>query len=81
MVPGVTKIAEVFTVPYINYLENPYPPRDGTPFIQNITQHSLWFQAGPSAAGGWGGFSPFNNLLKFVDFLSEKGCKSQGRKN
>ena len=28
--------------------------------------------------GGWGGFSP-NNLLKFVDFVSEKGCKSQGR--
>ena len=22
-----------------------------------------------------------NNLLKFVDFVSEKGCKSQGRKN
>ena len=30
---------------------------------------------------GAGGFSPPNNLLKFVDFVSEKGCKSQGRKN
>ena len=28
-----------------------------------------------------GGFSPSNNLLKFVDFVSEKGCESQGRKN
>ena len=31
--------------------------------------------------GELGGFSPSNNLLKFVDFVSEKGCKSQGRKN
>ena len=30
---------------------------------------------GPSEAGGWG-FSPPNNLLKFVDFVSEKGCDS-----
>ena len=37
--------------------------------------------AGPSEAGGWGGFSPPNNLLKFVDFVSEKGCESQGRRN
>ena len=37
--------------------------------------------AGPSEAGGLGGFRPPNNLLKFVDFVSEKGCKSQGRKN
>ena len=29
--------------------------------------------------GGWGGFSPPNILLKFADFVSEKGCKSQGR--
>ena len=37
--------------------------------------------AGPSEAGGAGGFSPPNNLLKFVDFVSEKVCKSQRRKN
>ena len=36
---------------------------------------------GPSEAGGLGGFSPPNNLLKFVDFETEKGCKSQGRRN
>ena len=29
--------------------------------------------------GGLGGFSPPNILLKFADFVSEKGCKSQGR--
>ena len=28
-----------------------------------------------------GGASAPNNLLKFVDFVSEKGCKSQGRRN
>ena len=39
------------------------------------------FRSGPSEAGRLGGFSPSNNLLKFVDFVSEKGCKSQGRKN
>ena len=39
-------------------------------------------EAGPSeAGGGLGGFSPPNNLLKFVDFVSEKGCKSQARRN
>ena len=31
---------------------------------------------GPSE-GGLGGFSPPNNLLKFADFVSEKGCESQ----
>ena len=31
--------------------------------------------------GGWGGFSPPNNLQKFDNFVSEKGCKSQGPKN
>ena len=30
---------------------------------------------------GAGGPQPPDNLLKFVDFVSEKGCKSQGRKN
>ena len=37
---------------------------------------------GPSEAGegGLGGFSPPNNLLKFVEFVIEKGCNSQGRK-
>ena len=30
---------------------------------------------------GGGGLQPPNNLLKFADFVSEKGCKSQGRKN
>ena len=30
---------------------------------------------------GLGGFSPPNSLLKFVDFVNEKFCKSQGRKN
>ena len=35
--------------------------------------------SGPSEVGGLGGgFSPPNNLLKFVDFETEKGCKSQG---
>ena len=33
---------------------------------------------GPSEAWGLGGL---NNLLKFVDFETEKGCKSQGRRN
>ena len=39
--------------------------------------------SGPSEAGGLGGFSPPppENLLKFVDFVSEKGCKSQGCRN
>ena len=32
--------------------------------------------------GGWeASVPPRNNLLKFVDFASEKGCKSQGGKN
>ena len=36
----------------------------------------------PVGSGGAGGLQPPpNNLLKFVDFVSEKGCKSQGRKN
>ena len=35
----------------------------------------------PFGSWGLGGFSPPNNLLKFVDFVSEKGCKSQGRRN
>ena len=35
----------------------------------------------PVGSGGLGGFSPPNKLLKFADFESEKGCKSQGRKN
>ena len=30
--------------------------------------------------GGAGGLQPPNNLPKFADFVSEKGCKSQGRK-
>ena len=38
-------------------------------------------EAGPSEAGGLGGLQPPNNLLKFVNFVSEKGCKSQGRRN
>ena len=30
--------------------------------------------------GGWGGgLQPPNISLKFADFVSEKGCKSQGR--
>ena len=36
----------------------------------------------PVGSGGLGGFSPPpNDLLKFADFESGKGCKSQGRKN
>ena len=31
--------------------------------------------------GGLGGLQPPNSLLKFVDVVSEKGCKSQGRRN
>ena len=37
--------------------------------------------AGPSEAGGLGGLQPPNNLQKFDNFVSEKGCKSQGPKN
>ena len=39
--------------------------------------------SGPSEVGGLGagGLQPLNNLQKFVDFVSEKGCKSQGRRN
>ena len=36
--------------------------------------------AGPSEAGGGGGlggFRPPNNLLKFANFVSEKGCKAK----
>ena len=36
---------------------------------------------GPSEAGGLGGLQPPNNLQKFDNFVSEKGCKSQGPKN
>ena len=36
---------------------------------------------GSGGGGAGGSFSPPNDLLKFVDFVSEKGCKSQGRKN
>ena len=39
-------------------------------------------QAGPSEAGELGGGAEApHDLLKFVDFESEKACKSQGRKN
>ena len=31
--------------------------------------------------GAGGASAPPNNLLKFADFVSEKGCKSQGCKN
>ena len=34
--------------------------------------HFLRYITGPSEAGGWGASAP-NNLLKFVDFVSEKG--------
>ena len=34
-----------------------------------------------SREGGWGGLWPPNNLLKLVDFVGEKGCNSQGRRN
>ena len=32
---------------------------------------------GSGGVAGGGGFSPTGNLLKFADFESEKGCKSQ----
>ena len=35
----------------------------------------------PTESWGLGGPQPPNKLLKFVDFVSEKGCKSQGRRN
>ena len=38
-------------------------------------------QARRKRGGGWGGFSPPNNLLKFIDFVSEKDCKSHDRRN
>ena len=31
--------------------------------------------------GGWGLKPSPNNLLNFVDFINEKGCKSQSLKN
>ena len=34
-----------------------------------------------SGGGGWRASGPPNNLLKFANFVSEKGCKSKGRKN
>ena len=37
-------------------------------------------QARRKRGAGGGGFSPPNNLLKFADFVTEKGCKSQSRK-
>ena len=43
-----------------------------------VCSMDLTVQARPVGSGGLA--SP-NNLLKFVDFVSEKGCKSQGRKN
>ena len=47
-----------------------------------IALHYIALHSRPIGSGGaGGGFSPPNNLLKFADFESEKGCKSQGRKN
>ena len=38
--------------------------------------------SGPSeAGGGLGELQPSNNLPKFVDFVSEKACNSQGHRN
>ena len=44
----------------------------------NNTQQALARRKRGEGAGG-GGFSTSNNLLKFIDFVDEKGCKSQGR--
>ena len=44
---------------------------------ETINSYVIW----PVGSGGAGGLQPPNNLLKFADFESEKGCKSQGRKN
>ena len=35
----------------------------------------------PKKWRGWRGFRPPNNLPEFVDFISEKGCQSQGHRN
>ena len=57
------------------------------PLFQILRRSNLVERASPCSKqarrkrGGWGGFSPPNNLLKFVDFETEKGCKSQGRRN
>ena len=50
--------------------------RDGGLDTFLAAQERLLIQA-RRKRGGWGGFSPPNNLLKFVDFETEKGCKSQ----
>ena len=47
---------------------------------EDVTTANLIFSR-PVGSGGAGGLQHPNNLLKFVDFVSEKGCKSQGRKN
>ena len=42
-----------------------------------------WLKLGsfrPVGSGGQGGLQPPNNLLKFAEFVSEKGCKRQGSK-
>ena len=38
-------------------------------------------QARRKRGGGTWGLQPPNNLLMVVDFVGEKGCKSQGRRN
>ena len=50
--------------------------------ISKLSKVDVPIVAGPSEAGGggWGGASTPNNLPKFADFVSEKGCKSEGRK-
>ena len=63
---------------HIIYFSKMKIPRDygGFKFTTCMTRP---FGSGGGGAGG--GFSPPNNLLKFVDFVSEKGCKSQCRRN
>ena len=39
----------------------------------------LWRPVGSGGGEGLEGFSSYNNLQKFVDFVSEQGCESQGR--
>ena len=48
--------------------------------IYGFFQARRRFRPGGKRGGGAGGLQPPNNLLKFADFVSEKVCKSQGRK-
>ena len=47
---------------------------------QAVIIHANWQRLQARGKWGAGGLQPPNNSLKFADFVSEKGCKSQGHK-